>query len=309
MTTHDSPPQPSAPDGPTNGLAEIYDRGYRIYDGPRTGVFGAMRAVGVATIQRSLGMRRKFRFKIVPILVIFIAYVPALVFMGLAVLLPAEIAGEVVAEYGGYFGLIAITMILLTAFVVPEVMGSDRRTGMFGLYLASPLNRWNYLGSKFASIMIVTSLVTLFPVLFLMIGYTFVEIGPDGFGDGVEVVLSIFASGLVLSIFFSLFGMAVSTLTDRPLFASAAIVMVTIASEAFSAIIADNTDAPEWVRLFGVIALPLQLISRIWVRRDESELDVIPDVSDAVVAGTWVAVVAGFAAVLLIGYRRLEVTK
>lgn len=307
MSTQD--PLPNAAAQGSNGLAEIYDRGYRIYDGPRTGVSGAMRAVGVATIQRSLGLRRKFRFKIVPILVIFIAYVPALVFMGVAVLLPAEIAGEVVAEYGGYFGLIALTMILFTAFVVPEVMGSDRRSGMLGLYLASPLNRWNYLGSKFASIMMITSLVTLFPVIFLMIGYTFLEIGPDGFGEGVAVVLSIFLSGLVLSTFFSLFGMAVSTLTDRPLFASAAIVMVTIASEAFSAIIADNTDAPEWIRLFGVVALPLQVISRIWLRRGESELDVFADVSDLTVVGAWVGTVAVFAAVLLIGYRRLQVTK
>ena len=38
--------------------AQILDRGYRKYDGPRTGVQGAVRAVVVHSIQRALGMRR-----------------------------------------------------------------------------------------------------------------------------------------------------------------------------------------------------------------------------------------------------------
>lgn len=291
--------------------AEIFDRGYRTYDGPRTGVPGAMRAVGWSTIQRALGLRRKFRFKIVPLVVIFIAYVPALVFMGIAVLIPSELAEEIVTSYGGYFGLITVMMILLTAFVVPEVLGSDRRTGMLGLYMASPLNRWNYLGAKFSSILGVVSLVTLFPVVFLMIGYIFVGIGPDGVGGTIDVIVRVFVSGLALSIYFTLFGMAVSTFTDRPLFASAAIVLLMIASQIFTAILVEEADAPEWIRLFGLGELPIQVIARIWVGfgEDPDELGFIESISDGVVYGAWFLAVAVFASILVAGYRRLEVTK
>ena len=291
----------------TTGSAEIFDRGYRAYDGPRTGVDAGMRAVMVSTIQRALGLRRKFRYKIVPLVTIIIAYVPALVFLGIAVLLPSEIAGEIVGEYAGYFGLIGVTMVLLTAFVVPEVMGSDRSTGMFGLYMASPLNRWHYLASKFVSIIAVMSLVTLLPSVFQMVGYSFVDIGPAGFGETVKTLAKIIASGFILSIFFGLLGMAASTLTNRHLFASAGIVMLTIASGIFTGVISETTDAPAWVELFSVLAIPLELITRIF--GPSEEVPQIEGVSDLTSLAAWVGACTIFAGVTYFGYKRLEVTK
>ena len=292
---------------PTPGAAAIFDQGYRAYEGPRAGVSNAMRAVAWSTTQRALGLRRKFRFKVVPLITIFIAYVPALVFMGLAILLPTELAGELVQDYAGYFGLITVTMILLSAFVVPEVMGSDRRTGMFGLYMASPLTRWHYVAAKAGSIVAVLSLVTLVPVIFLMIGYSFLEIGPDGMVDGLEVLGKILVSGFVLSIFFALLGMAASTLTNRPLFASAGIVMAIVASEAFANIVVDQTEAPEWIRALGLLAMPLEVIVRIWGGGQEQVP--IEGMTDLASFGLWFGVCVLFASVIGVGYHRLEVTK
>lgn len=292
---------------PAPGTPEIFSRGYRVYDGPRTGVRSGMLAVVVSSIQRAFGLRRKFRFKVVPLLTIIVAYIPALAFLGIAVLLPSELASEVVAEYAGYYGLISVSMILLSAFVVPEVLGSDRRTGMFGITMASPLNRWQYLVSKFGAILAVMSTVTILPVIFLLIGYTVLDIGPDGFSGVIETLVNIAISGVILSVFFALFGMAVSTLTDRPLFATAGIVMSIIASEALSNIVVDNTDAPEAIRLFGLTRIPNELITRLW----GSNEDLIPldGVSNLGSLGAWLGVVVLFGAVVLVGYHRLEVTK
>jgi len=288
--------------------AEIFDRGYRAYDGPRTGINTAVQAVGTSTIQRALGLRRKFRFKIVPLLTIIVAYLPAMAFMGVAILLPGDLAGEIVPEYASYFGLINILMVLLAAFVVPEVMGSDRKTGMFGLYLASPLTRWHYLASKFVAIIMVMSLVTLLPVAFQMVGYSFLDIGPDGFVEILKTLGRIIASGFILSIFFTLFGMAASTFTDRQLFASAAIVILIIASEAFTSTLVDVADAPQWIRVFGLLSMPTNLISRVF---DESGIDSgrIDELSGLGSFGVWAGFCAVFAALILFGYRRLEVTK
>ena len=292
---------------PAPGTPEIFSRGYRVYDGPRTGVRSGMLAVVVSSIQRAFGLRRKFRFKVVPLLTIIVAYIPALAFLGIAVLLPSELASEVVAEYAGYYGLISVSMILLSAFVVPEVLGSDRRTGMFGITMASPLNRWQYLVSKFGAILAVMSTVTILPVIFLLIGYTVLDIGPDGFSGVIETLVNIAISGVILSVFFALFGMAISTLTDRPLFATAGIVMSIIASEALSNIVVDNTDAPEAIRLFGLTRIPNELITRLW----GSNEDLIPldGVSNLGSLGAWLGVVVLFGAVVLVGYHRLEVTK
>ncbi len=289
------------------GSAEIFDRGYRAYDGPRAGVSSSMKAVFVSTVQRALGLRRKFRYKIVPLATIFIAYVPALVFLGITAILPSELAGQVVEEYAGYFELISVMMLLLTAFVVPEVMGADRKTGMFGLYMASPLNRWHYLAAKFVGIIAVLSLVTTMPSIFQMAGYSLLGIGPEGFVETIKTLVKIIASGFVLSIFFALFGMAASTLTNRHLFASAGIVMSTIATAAFADIITQTSDAPSWIQLISVVTIPLELIVRIW--GSSPEFPQIEGVSTLASFGAWALACAVFGGVILYGYRRMEVTK
>jgi len=289
------------------GSAEIFDQGYRSYDGPRAGVGSSMRAVAVATIQRALGLRRKFRFKIVPIVTVLIAYVPALVYLGLSVLLPSELAGELVPEYVAYFAIIGVTMILMTSFVVPEVMGADRKTGLFGLYMASPLTRWHYLAAKFVAIIGVLSLVTLLPVVFQMAGYSFVGIGPDGFVEIIKTLGKIVVSGFILSIFFGLLGMAAATMTDRHLFASAGIVLLTIASGIFTGVLVDTTDVPRWVELCNVVAIPLELITRVW-----GATDVIPEIEGVSTLASflaWAGSCAVFAGIVGWGYHRMEVTK
>ncbi len=302
MTTPTPPPVPGT--APT-ASAEIYDRGYRRYDGPRTGVRGASRSVWVSSVQRALGLRRKFRFKIVPILTILIAYVPAIAFMGIAVLLPSEFAGEVVADYAGYFGLISIAVILFTAFVAPELMSTDRRTGLLGLYMASPLNRGNYLVAKGTALMSVLLLVTMLPIVFLLVGYSFVGLGPDGFGETLKLLGRIAAGGVLMSIFFTLIGMAASTLTNRQGFASAGIVMLLIGSGALAGGLVEGAGVRNEVQLASIAGLPFEVIARIFDAPNEQ----IQDVSTWEAVGAYAAVCLISIAVIAWGYRRLEVTK
>ncbi len=285
--------------------AEIFDRGYRSYDGPRNGVATGMFSVFLASVQRALGLRRKFRFKVVPLATIFIAYVPALVFMGLAVLLPSEFADELVADYAGYFGLLSIAVILFTAFVVPEVLSTDRSSGLFGMYMASPLNRAHYITAKFGSLVSLMFLVTLFPVMFLLVGYVVNDIGPDGFVNTVEVFGKIAVSGLIMSVYFALLGMAASTMTTRKGFASAGIVMLLIGSGVFSGVLVESGDAPDWVSLLGLATLPFDVITRIF----DEPTDQIGGVGTLASVGAWAGVCVLCAAIVGFGYKRLEVTK
>ncbi len=92
---------------PTTGRgdARIVARGFARYDGPRSGVPGAIRSVAWQSIRATLGIGRLARHKIFPIISVAIAYVPAIVFVGISVLLPEEIANQVV-DYPGYYGFI-----------------------------------------------------------------------------------------------------------------------------------------------------------------------------------------------------------
>ena len=85
MTTVDQPASVPPPP-PSAGAARILDRGYRRYDGERGGLKTSMRSVIRYSAQRALGIHRKFRYKVMPIMTIVISYVPHMVYVGVVVL-------------------------------------------------------------------------------------------------------------------------------------------------------------------------------------------------------------------------------
>ena len=64
--------------------ARIVDRGYRPYDGPRRGQSGAIATLVRHTAQRVLGLHRSARSKLLPMAAAGIAFIPAIVFVGIA---------------------------------------------------------------------------------------------------------------------------------------------------------------------------------------------------------------------------------
>ena len=68
--------------------AQIYEQGYRRYDGRRLGRAAAVRSVWKHTVQRVLGLRRSARHKVLPFLAILFAYLPAVAFIGILALIP-----------------------------------------------------------------------------------------------------------------------------------------------------------------------------------------------------------------------------
>lgn len=285
--------------------AQIFDRGYRTYDGPRAGVGSAMVSVFVSSVQRALGLRRKFRYKVVPIITIVLAYVPALVFMGIAILLPEEIAGELVAEYAGYYGFLTLSVVLFTAFVAPELLSSDRRTGMLGLYLASPLTRGHYLLAKAGALVSVLLLVTFVPLLFLLVGYSVNGLGPAGVVETLSLLGRMAAGGLILSVYVALIGMAAATLTSRFGFAAAGVVMTLVASGVLSGVLVEQADAPDWVQLLWLGGVPFDVTARVFDEPGEQ----LEGVTTLASVGMWTGVCVACAATVWWGYRRLQVTK
>jgi ABC-2 type transport system permease protein len=245
------------------GDARIVARGFARYEGPRSGVPGAIRSVAWQSIRATLGIGRLARHKVFPIISVAIAYVPAIVFVGISVLLPEEIANQVV-DYPGYYGFITAAIVLFGALVAPEVLVGDRRNGMLALYLSTPLHRGTYLASKAIAALSMLLLVTLGPPLLVLLGYTFADVGPDGVAGWFGVLLRILGSGLAVAIVLGSVSMGVSCLTNRRAFAATAMVLLVLATPALGGALVDGAGLSPYWRVIDVFSMPFELVFRIY---------------------------------------------
>ncbi len=243
--------------------AEIYDRGYRRYDGERTGVSGAMSTLIRHSLRRSLGLGRPARFKLVPFLIILASIIPAIVFVGIAALIPSVIADEFIPSSPEYYGFIITALYLFAAFIAPDLLCNDRRSSMLGVYLASPLDRRSYLIAKAIAVAIMLGIVTIGPPLFLMIALTVQGSGPGGVGAVASETMQILLSGLMMAAVYTAVSFAVSASTDRSGTATAGTLAVLIGSTTVANVVVGNTDVSENVLLLSLLELPAQLAFRI----------------------------------------------
>jgi ABC-2 type transport system permease protein len=288
--------------------ARIFDRGYRHYDGPRRGVPGAIVSLTRHSAQRALGLRRPLGAKFFPVLALAIAFIPAIVFVGIAAFVPdSSVRDDFLPSYGEYYGFVTSAILVFSAFVAPEVLCPDRRNGMLGLYLASPLTRDTYLIAKAASVLGVLSVATIGPPLLLLVANTLQNNGPDGPGDFLVLLGRVVVAGLAVSAAHTAVTLAVSSLTDRKAFASAGVIVLLIASSITTAILVENLDAPSWVWGFNLLAMPFELVQRVYGEHDPTD-DISAMATGAVVAANALWVVAS-AAVVRWRYQRVVVTR
>lgn len=297
-----SDPGPAS-EGP--GQARILDQGYRRYDGERGGIRAAMRAVHKASVQRALGLKRSARFKVVPLATAVLSYLPAIVFVGAVALLPNQIQDEVPFGYSDYYGYITAAIVLFVSFVTPEVLCTDRRSGMLGLYLAGPLDRIRYLAAKAAAIVSVLAVVTLGPTLLLLIGFSLADFGPDGALAVVKTLARIVASAAVVTAWYTALSMAVASLTDRRAFASAGIILtVLITSSVVSALVSSGLSGA--LRFADLFSLPFELVRRIYGERGAQDMADLSTLSLFLAGGLYLL---AFSAVVVWRYHRLAVTR
>jgi ABC-2 type transport system permease protein len=295
---------PGPSPAPVPAEARILDRGYRRYEGPRLGAAGAQRALYVASIQRALGLRRRFRYKVVPLLVAVMTYLPAAVFVGVAALIPGEVATDLVPRYGDYYGFVTAAMLLFVAAVVPDVMCTDRQTGMLGLYLAAPLTRDTYLAMKAAAVVSVIAVVTLGPPILLLVGYSFVDLGPGWPTEGLLLAVRIVGAGLAVALWYTGIALVASALTARRAVASAGIVLVTLVSSAVVGGLVEGAELTPWLHLADVYNLPFEVVRRIY-----GEPGSFPELSTLPLFAFFIGALVAMGVIVRTRYQRLTVTK
>lgn len=290
--------------------ARIHDLGFRAYEGERRPPVSAAVDLGLHAVQRVLGLRRQFRHKVLPLVVVAIAFVPAVVFVGLAAFLPENLLEEdILPNYADYGGLVTFSIVLFAAFVAPEALVTDRRTGMFGLYLAAPLTRTSYTLAKLGAVVAVMAIITTGPQLLMLVAFTLEGAGPSLPFEGLELLGRILAAGSLTATLYGAVALALSTLTTRRGVASALVALFLLVSQVTVVGFVQSADLSPWLYLLDLQDLAVETGSRVLDQPLDEPPDRIGELSNTAVVGGVLAWIALGTGVCLWRVRRAEVIR
>jgi ABC-2 type transport system permease protein len=300
--------------GPDDDAAQILDQRYRSYSGTRHGLAGAMRAVIGSSVRFTLGFGRPARHKFLPWLAVVVALVPAIVFVGIAIVLDIDLISEnILPEYHQYYGFIEVALFFFCGIVVPEILVADRRNGMLSLYLSTPLRLWSYLASKAAAVTVTLAVITVGPLLFLLVAYTVEGSGPDGVGDWLTVLVRILASGIAIAATITAASLAISSLTDRRAFAVIGVILLLLGSQLVTGVLVEVAEMDPRIYAFNLGEIGDALKDRIFgvgppsLGEDDGPPGLrIAELSTLFVIAVNAAWVVAGAAVVWWRYRRIE---
>jgi ABC-2 type transport system permease protein len=283
--------------------AQLFDLGYRGYEGVREPPARAVLTLAVFTLRRVLGLGRGARHKVLPAITLVIAYLPAFVSVAVASIVDGLQPDDLIS-YGDYMFFIGSALALFAALVAPEALCPDRRTGMLGLYLAGPLDRNRYLLAKALGVVAAMLLITVGPLLFMLAAFVLAGFGPS-VGETPKLLLQILAAGIATALLYASLAMAVSSFTTRR--AAAAVGVVLVLSVPVSVVrgAIDSTGAPNELDLFSFPFVAADLAYRIFGEQPDDSAPVEALSTWVVVGGLGAAIAAG-ALLCWFRYRRIE---
>ncbi|MFT3851606.1 MAG: hypothetical protein QM733_02510 [Ilumatobacteraceae bacterium] len=297
----------------TGGAGAVYDRGYRPYDGPRGRRGAATFALYKASIRRALGLRRSWRQKVAPFVLLGVVSIPAIVQVGIGYVLRdrPDTTFEIVS-YREYVG-VSSALLLFVALVAPDVICPDRRQRVLPLMFARPLTGRDYVLAKLGSITSILFAFSFLPQVVLFVGNMLVSNSAlDYFTGHLDILWKVPVAVGLLAVYYSVIGVAISSLTDRRIVAGASIIgLFLVTSIAAGVLIGDDVGprrGGEPGALVNLLAIPLYLRDLVFLGRFGGGFDMLRGVDYAAPAavGIYLVVVAAGIGTLLYRYRWVE---
>lgn len=235
---------------------EIYDIGYRRYEGARLGRGYAFRTLYVHSLRTAFGLGRGGRALIVPWTLFLFINFPA----GVTVMAAALTGGMAqLLSYPQYFAFVSMILALFCAAQAPELVSTDQHHKVLPLYFSRALRSHDYALAKLAAMATAVALLVLAPLLVILAGR--LGMGAD-FPAAVRAesgsFLPILAAPLVAAAVLGTLSLALASLTARRGIGSALVLGAVLVSAPISGILVTALgDGGRW----GVLVNPVLTIN------------------------------------------------
>jgi len=254
VSTNGQNPQPVASPG---RYGEVFDRGYKHYDGPRNGRSQAARSLIVYSMNRAMGIRTNWTETILPFLLYVPVAIPLIVVIGLRAIVP-DLA---FASYSGYVQGTSRPVGIFVGTAAPEMICVDRHERTLPLYFSRAIARFDYVWAKVIAMTLLTMTMSVLPAVILWLGrqLTAARVGQamrDNIGDLWRVILV----GVMIALVLSTLGLAISSFTNRKGVAITVIIICFLVLTAVANIGLELLDEMEWSRYFMALHLPLLFV-------------------------------------------------
>jgi ABC-2 type transport system permease protein len=200
------------PQGSASPYGEIFDRGYKNYDGPRRGRRGAITSLIGYSMKRAMGIRKSWTAKILPFLLYLSASIPLVIMIGITAIVP----DLEFASYTGYFSGIFTLVGLFVAICAPEMICVDRQERTLPLYFSRAILRGDYVFAKVVAMLLLALTMTALPGVLLWLGIQLTsdnvrQAMTDNIGDLGRVIFL----GAIVALVLGMLGLMISSLTNR----------------------------------------------------------------------------------------------
>jgi ABC-2 type transport system permease protein len=286
----------------------VYDRGYRPYEGPRGARGAATLALYRASMRRALGLRRSWRQKFAPFVLLGVVTIPAIINVGIGYVTRDQAIDRIeLITYRDYVG-VSSALLLFVALVAPDVICPDRRQKVLPLMFARPLSGPDYVAAKVGAVATILFAFSFIPQIVLFVGNMLVSDGAfTYFKDHLDILWKVPVSVLLLAVFHAVIGVSIAALTERRIVAGAAIIGTFLVTSIASGVLTENAGDGALGALLNIVALPLYLRDVVFLGHVDPSIALGGAAYGGwLAAGLYLAIVAAGAGVLLWRYRWVE---
>jgi ABC-2 type transport system permease protein len=284
----------------------VYDLGYRGYAGALGGRGAAVRSIWVAALRRSIGLRRSWKQKVVPWLLLAVVSVPAVVQVGISYATrdSPRVDFELIT-YREYVG-VSNALLVFVAVTAPELLCPDRRQRVLSLLFSRPITGGDYILAKAGAVATIVFTFGFLPQCVLFVGNMLVSDGAlDYLTENAEVLWQVPLAVAALALFLAVVGTAVASLTTRRIVAAAVFLGLGFFGSSIAAAL--TVDGGSLAALVNVFALPLHVRDLIFLGHvgPDSKLTGVSGAGPAALAA-YAVVVALASGVLYLRYRWVD---